>query len=205
MKKESTFRRYKTCTCLFQEANLANHLQWHADNNWQCKDCGKTFKSARNLRGHSRACRPDQAVKNRSSARILKTKQVLAQQKNVHTRDEIFSCEYCGKKFSSKKTRDYHRRTHTKEGSFKCSVCNKMFITDSKLKRHSTVHSEERHYRCSLCDKTFKSLDAKRKHMASHADGRLWQCDYCNNSFLRKLALRDHSRICEERYPKKLR
>lgn len=105
---------YNKCSNCEKKFRNSRHYRYHEKN---CKDvicdtCGKTFKSAINLRHHS----------------------------VVHT--EKHKCETCNKTFSSNYKLVQHRAMHTgKTSIFPCSICNSKFTQKSSLKRHmDTVH-----------------------------------------------------------------
>ena len=61
-----------------------------------------------------------------------------------------------------------HKRTHTKEKLYECDVCKKRFSQTSSLTKHKRTHSREKNlaehkgthraekpYECDLCQKRF--------------------------------------------------
>ena len=50
---------------------------------------------------------------------------------------------------------------HTGENTYKCEVCGKAFVDTGDLKRHKRIHTGEKPYKCELCGNTFSQVETK--------------------------------------------
>jgi hypothetical protein len=75
------------------------------------------------------------------------------------TQEEVFRCDICKKKYSSKGSLQRHFNTPIHMGrnkprdrkrTFKCYVCNKELKSNYALQRHDWSHTNKRPYRCKL-------------------------------------------------------
>ena len=104
---------------------------------------------------------------------------------NNHKRDGkcLFTCGYCGKKFTSRYFYNYqvHLKYHRKERSHQCDICGKSYVEASALRIHKRKHSNDRPYVCDLCGRCFYSSSHLIYHKKSlHSEkNTIHQCDLC--------------------------
>ncbi|KAF8383165.1 hypothetical protein PRIPAC_72307, partial [Pristionchus pacificus] len=129
---------------VFGRTLLKIHKSTHLDDNdpvqaaikrqHKCKECGKTFRNASNLRHHM----------------------------NIHTGNYRFKCTICTTGFNSRGILKKHMENHEKgiEHYFNyntktCPYCSKKFRADNHLSKHIQQFHEGK-LKCDLCDMRFE-------------------------------------------------
>ena len=130
--------------------------------------------------------------------------------------DFRFPCDFCDKKFTTKRFKKIHVE-HFHEGKrWKCSICHDKFIykyyfnahnkkmhgkratfkeVRVKLAKKQTIReSIERRHKCGHCDTKFSYLSVLRQHIKSKHEGERFQCSLCQKLFSPKSNFQKHNR-----------
>ena len=122
-------------------------------------------------------------------------------------RDQIYTCEHCGKEY----TNNFHLKTHIKqkheEHSFddssdaikkeQCNQCGKLFFKKYLEKHIRTVHEGKRDqvHKCEHCGKEYVHNLRLRIHIKrDHDNIRDEECDQCGKLFSCTETLKEHTK-----------
>ena len=92
---------------------------------------------------------------------------------NLHSEEprrneNIFYCDQCGKKFSTKYGLTKHSTLKHSDGEakYKCELpdCNKMYVEKSKYVAHVYQHYNVKHLDCRFCNKSFRFKYSLKRH-----------------------------------------
>lgn len=107
---------------------------------FSCSQCSQKFKLRGQLKNHIR---------------------------HIHSDARPFVCTICSKTF--KMNLDRHQVVHTKEKLFECKKCPRKFAHSSSLKDHLKTHTGQI-MKCQFCSKAFNTMPSLRAHRATHPE-----------------------------------
>ncbi|KAM6939585.1 uncharacterized protein FYW49_008159 [Xenentodon cancila] len=166
--------RRDTCNSMSfpDSVSLKVHRQTHKGSAqgppYSCKQCGKTFTQACNLKVHQRIHSGQGLHLCNHCGKGFPSFAELKTHKCGQPGDKPYCCTVCGNKFSRLWNLKLHRRIHTQEKPHRCTMCDKSFTRADILKVHQRTHTGERPYRCSVCGLSFKRLDHLKSHQRKH-------------------------------------
>ena len=145
------------------------------NNNWDdgqpsdflCHSCGKSFPNAGKLKRHMY---------------------------NVHHNAmNLFQCNLCEKRFSSKEYLSRHKSENHKLSTNQCRTCLNIFKTIIELKRHEKSHkASQKEFKCQVCGKINEKKSNHERHLLLHDKSKHFQCDICTMQFTLKQHLERH-------------
>ncbi|XP_030761762.1 zinc finger protein OZF-like [Sitophilus oryzae] len=168
-------KRFKCSACdegFYQLESLNVHIRkaHTGERPYLCDVCSRTFQSQNSLYIHQIDIHgkkdPCPLCGGMYSARIMK-KHIRRHQEQKQGIKK-FSCDECGKNFTSAAGKKKHLLTHTEEKPFICEICKRCFNQESALKTHMKVHSNLKLYSCIFCTKSFKYKHHFDRHLDNH-------------------------------------
>lgn len=121
---------------------------------------------------------------NAGSSRLSLVAEEISLQQNFWTQSDhqqeqnIWTCDICGKQFSTKQILQRHRiATHDQNKDFKCDQCDTWFSSSNNhelIKHVNEVHNGFKKFICDFpgCNKEFSRRDALKRHRTCHEKGR---------------------------------
>lgn len=105
------------------------------------------------------------------------------------TKNALYQCPTCQKKFATKQICREHISLHKAEEwsaqtpKFICEICGKVSTTNSHHRMHLKIHSDERPFQCDECPSNFSRKQALVRHKMLHTGEMSYKCNYCGVSF----------------------
>ncbi|CAL8099520.1 unnamed protein product [Orchesella dallaii] len=146
-----------------------------------CPECGRTFSSNATLESHI---------------------------KIQHNEDNLFVCELCGIRLSSKISLQVHLKQHGDPKEYKCDRCGADFNSMANLKEHQKKYygigkksegvepiakrRKRQPQQCRHCKITLPHKGALRRHLRTHS---ILKCNICGNSYSNQASLYKHKRF----------
>ena len=138
--------------------NLRTLKRVHIGGKHDCKQCGKCFSRAGDLRRHE----------------------------TVHTGEKSYECKECGKCFSESGNLRKHERAHTGEKPHECKQCGKCFQLARSLRIHERVHTGEKPHECKHCGKCFAQAGNLKMHEDSILERSLMNANIVTSVLLKQ-------------------
>ncbi|KAG7295375.1 hypothetical protein JYU34_022424 [Plutella xylostella] len=184
---------------------LKEHLNSHEPGEkHKCHPCNKLFDTRKHYNihvsswTHLRKVQPDIQFnfKCPDCDFTCKSNLVMENHKNtVHLQIKPYSCEICGKRFTTNINLKYHMDRHEGVKRFQCSMCSNLFTTASGLKKHVLRHhSDKRPFACDKCEKTFVCPSECNLHKLRNHSEKSVACPLCEAKFSSMANLRGHTK-----------
>ncbi|XP_008553025.1 zinc finger protein 723 [Microplitis demolitor] len=188
------------CGAEFKKRNeLSAHMDEHIakeEGDFQCESCNRIFSNLRLFRIHKRVHYPQaKSWTCDQCGKKYSSKNLLEEHRNTHTGHRPYICKVCKKDFASKYTFKAHVKTHEiRPRPFECMQCNKTFLSQQNLTQHERTHLGIKEFVCQHCGKAFGSQHNLEVHNIVHTGHKPYVCDHCGKAFARKAEIRDHER-----------
>ncbi|XP_059050341.1 zinc finger protein 26-like [Achroia grisella] len=122
---------------------------------------------------------------------------IISAPRVVDERSYIYTCQYCGLKFSQNSHFFRHMTSNhenqQRQATFQCNECQLVFTKKAKLDTHcQTQHQTKSKSRCEMCSITFKSRYCLRRHLKIKQLMQENSCLKCQKKFLCKEQLTKH-------------
>ncbi|XP_040206150.1 zinc finger and BTB domain-containing protein 24 isoform X1 [Rana temporaria] len=194
-KPSSSEYQCKECGKSFKYRHfLAIHRRTHTgERPFRCAECGKGFSQKHSLQAHERAHTGERPYNCTVCNKSLATRNSLMEHMNLHEGKKSFTCDHCGKIFSQRKQLKSHYRVHSGRGLPECNVCQRKFMDAAQLKKHLRSHTGERPYTCEICGKSFTAKTSLQTHIRIHRGEKPHCCNICGKAFTDASARRRHS------------
>lgn len=186
---------------------LMQHIKDHPNSRFPCKECNEDFDCIRKLHAHIRK-HYDDVIECVDCKKVL-TKTFyphhLAYCNKGRPTENVFTCETCGRSYSSEVQLKFHRKVHLDK--VPCPVCQKptrpvymkghmKHCNPKKYKMHQEAKPKQKYVKCIKCDwcnhmmSRYNELEAHVNRF--HLKVKPYQCNYCKKSFFGKERLKGH-------------
>ena len=125
----------------------------------------------------------------------VRMKNSLTNPTKVTPGKRLFSCDVCGRTFSSKYNHWEHSLVHKHGSSYQCDICQKRFRHQSSLRRHIMSHdpASRKPFTCHVCGKGVMHPPALEYHLTFHLNR---HCPKCGLLFTSIEDIKGHAEWC---------
>merc|ERR1712129_139889 len=176
-------------------ADLIKHDKTHNDD--EPKDSLKKEKTCKTSNNQEKSISTSCEVCAQNYADSESEYRRLISHRRMHklsSREKLFKCDQCVKKFTRADTLKTHKITHTGEKRFGCDQCSKEYSHSGELKIHKRTHTGEKPYQCDHCEKAFSNSGDRRIHRRTHTGERPFKCNKCDKAFSDSSTLSKHNK-----------
>ena len=173
---------------------------------FKCKICGEMCRSILGRETHYLTHTPQERSKYNIVIKMAECdicgktvrRNELANHKLVHSSDDSFICEVCGKGFKRKASLKKHVLVHMKPEER--PIPKPRFSQPRQRRAPSQPHPKkifkgERIHQCNICSKHFSSRQSLQVHEVVHTKVKAFKCDVCGISFTLPGNLKRHYTI----------
>ncbi|CAG5124837.1 unnamed protein product [Candidula unifasciata] len=208
------------CTRVFSESEfLDEHMNCHNGLlKFECDICQKGFSEAFNLKRHRRlhlavctSCDKEFPDVNSLNEHLAKECPLNISQ-SATSKETGFSCEECGRVYTTKSYLERHKKFHLDLKPYACEVCSKRFSEAFRLRRHLKVHKGEKPFSCETCLKEFTDFSSLKRHLSNSScsvprepqdtqENEYFSCDLCDKFFTKNYLLARHMNVHSKERP----
>lgn len=160
----------------FNKHTISNHMyKAHKKRVYICNMCGASFQSkpalTQHFAEHERQNNCELQIECSVCNQIFYDLRVYRVHNKTHlNKYKCYTCEFCYKKYSSKKLLEEHTNTHTGKRPFHCLACLKNFASKYTLNAHMKTHLDGKQpFVCTTCGADFQKKTDLNRHYADHA------------------------------------
>lgn len=120
-----------------------------------CHKCQRREDTFESLMEHIREAHVSEEAFLQCCNRKFRKRNMLLNHARYHENPDIYACDVCHKRFTSKHIRNDHKLQHIprEEQPYQCEICARRFPTLSRLNSHTQSHSDNFCHKCETCGK----------------------------------------------------